>query len=388
MKNRIYTLILSICLIAFLATSCNGKKDEPQVSTRRTILMYLVATNNLSSSIASDIREVENTIQSTDMNHCRMLVYITSTNQDPILYEIKKGKRGTENSTLKTYSTDIKSTTVERMQEVIKDAIEVAPADEYGLILGSHASGWASSLSARSSTSLLDFGDDNGSTMPIHELAEAIPDNTFKFIYNDACYMAGIEVAYELKNKTEYFIGSTTELPIDGMDYTNNIPCFFADNVDLKKVCNNTFNKYNQLSGDKRTCTISLIDCSQLNKLALITNEIFYLGTGTTEYYNLQKYKRNNPFLFYDFKQYINTFSAKNNENISKINTLIESFNKQLDKVVLYKAATPFIFGKDYLVINSENYSGLSTYIIGSSTSTGVNETYYKTLSWYRDVIQ
>lgn len=388
MKNKLFTLILSVLTITFIITSC-GSKNEPQEGTRRTIIMYLIATNSLSSSIASDISEIENTIQSTNMNNCRFLVYYATYSQNPYLFEIKKGKRGVENVTLKTYSTAIKSTSVERMQEVLKDAISIAPAKEFGLILGSHASGWANSLTSRSSDiSLLDFGDDKGSTMPIHELAEAIPDNLFKFIYSDACYMGGIEVAYELKDKTEYFIGSPTELPIDGMDYANNIPCFFADSIDLIKVCSNTFNKYNNLSGSNRTCTISLVDCTKLNQLASIAHEIYHIGTGTTEYYKIQHYKRSLPYLFFDFKQYINTFTATTETNTDKLNSLITTFNSQLDNIVLYKASTPYIFGKDYLSIKSENYSGLSTYILGSTTQNGVNEIYYKNLSWYRDVIQ
>ena len=387
MWNKFKILTIALTVISVMCIACKDKKDEPQDNeTNRTIILYLIATNSLSTSIANDISDIEYVIQnSKDMNNCRLLVYYVPYSQSPCLYEIKKNKNDVENITIKTYSTNIKSTTVERMSEVLYDAIAAAPAKSYGLILGSHASGWANSLEARSNfVSPLDFGDDNGSAMPIHELAEAIPDNLFEFIYADACYMGGVEVGYELKNDTHYFIGSVTEIPIDGMDYINNIPCFLDDSIDLIQVCKNTYNKYNTKSGSSRTCTISLIDCSQLRNVASICKSIYSIGIGTSDYTSIQRYKRSVPYLFYDFKQYVNSFTA-DVSNEARLSELKSQFNQSIEKVVMYKATTPFIFNS--LAINETNYSGLSTYIIGSTSSTGVNENYYKSLSWYRDVI-
>lgn len=378
-KNKTLIILLSIFLVSLI--SC---KDEPQEPTLRTIVMYLVATNTLQGSIESDIEEVEDALLRTNMNNCRLLVYHTTYSKTPILFEFVKDKKGIKRNTIKTYTDGLKSTSADRMSQVLSDAITYAPAKEYGLILGSHASGWASSLTGRSNISTLDFGDDNGHTMPIHELAKAIPSNTFKFIYNDACYMAGIEVAYELRNKTDFFIASVTELPVDGMDYMNNIPCFFANVLDLKKICNNTFEKYNTKSGSSRTCTISLVDCAELDKLASICYQIHHNGIGTKDYFSIQRYKRDYPYLFFDLKQYTNTFTSVDNQEY--MNSLQNSFNNQMEKVVLYKANTPFIFNT--LSISDINYSGLSTYILGTTLSEGVNENYYRTLSWFNDVIK
>ena len=56
-----------------------------------------------------------------------------------------------------------------------------------------------------------------------------------------------------------------------------------------------------------------------------------------------------------------------------------------MNEVIIYKAATPYIFNS--FAIDMANYSGLSTYIVGMSLPTSVNEEYYRTLSWYKDVI-
>ena len=196
--------------------------------------------------------------------------------------------------------------------------------------------------------------------------------------------MGGIEVVYELRNDTKYFIGSVTEIPADGMDYTNNIPLLFDEKVDYAQMCANTFNKYNIKSGSSRTCTISLVDCSQLYSIASLCKAIYSSANGTNDYKSLQRYKQSSPYLFFDFKQYVNWYSST--DNVTLLDELKSQFNSQFNKLVLYHATTPYIFNS--LQIDSRNYSGLSTYIMGTTQSEGVNETYYKTLSWYQDVIK
>lgn len=386
MKKNLYIIILSV-LSLVLNVAC-GDSDNPttETPTKRTVVIYMVATNTLSSNALLDLAEIESTIQSTGTNGCRLLIYKDSYSDVPQLIEYKKGEKEIQTITLQTYDNTTASTTVRRMQQVFSDVQSVAPAEDYGLILWSHASGWANSLTARSNVSVLSFGDDSGDEMPIDELAEALPTDMFSFVYTDACYMAGIEVVYEIRNKIRYFIGSVTELPADGMDYTNNLPCFFADQAKLEQACKNTFNKYNSMSGSSRTCTMSLIDCSQLEALAQVCKEIYSIGKSSTPVSEIQRYKYTSPYLFYDLGQYVNSYEAVNEVNAEQIASLQEDFNTIMSKVVLYKATTPAIFNK--FTIDEEYFSGLSTYIMGTTQTSGVNESYYKTLSWYKDVIE
>lgn len=380
MKKFYIIYLYTICLVLFLFSSCGNKKGtEPEIpnDAKRTILIYMVANNSLSGCDLNDISDIEEVIAKSGTNDCRLLVYwVSNSEKYPKLIEIIQQNKKPKHVLLKTYDNSIKSISVERMSKVYQDMKTLAPAHDYGLILWSHASGWASSLTARSgSLSLQDFGDDNGSTMPIDELAKAIPDNTFSFIYTDACYLAGIEVVYELRNKTKYFIGSASELPLEGMDYINNMPIFFADSLDLKQCCKNTFNQYNKLSGSARTCTISLTDCTKLDELAILCKSIHANDFEISNINEIQKYKRDEPYLFYDFAQYTKLLATEEQQ---------AQFDSLMEQVVIYKAATPYIF--NYFAIKT--YSGLSTYILGTSQSTSVNETYYKKLSWYNDVIK
>ena len=375
MKKYIFRIQIIFLALLLVFISCG--EDEPQVNTKRTILVYMVASNTLASCDEDDVNEIITSISQNGTNNCRLLIYWVTKGTDPKLIEIKKKDSSAISVVHKRYSSDIRSTTKERMQEVIHDVQLIAPADDYGLILWSHASGWASSLTARTIAPVpFDFGDDYGATMPIDILADALPYDVFTFVYTDACYMAGVEVVYELKDKIKYFIGSVTELPADGMDYFNNIPLFFADSLNLIGCCENTFNKYNSLKGSSRTCTISLTDCSKLGELAAVCNEIHRNEIGNIPTSNIQRYKNISPYLFYDFVQYTSLLAT--DEQKKRLDDLMRD-------VVLYKNATPYIFNQ--LSINETNYSGLSTYIMGTTQSSGVNEIYYKTLDWYNDVI-
>ena len=47
--------------------------------------------------------------------------------------------------------------------------------------------------------------------MEITDFAMALPDHLFEFIIFEACNMAGIEVAYELRNKAAYIMASSAQ---------------------------------------------------------------------------------------------------------------------------------------------------------------------------------
>lgn len=59
------------------------------------------------------------------------------------------------------------------MKEVFTDMQIVAPSDSYGLILGSHASGWMKGNSVQSKA----FGDDDGYNIDIPDLADVLKNS-------------------------------------------------------------------------------------------------------------------------------------------------------------------------------------------------------------------
>lgn len=377
--KRIYIISSAALAIASILASCS-KSDEPPTpqSCKRTVLVYMIATNNLGSQNFDglDIAEMERAMAAYTDGDCRLLVYRAVYNSSPKLYEIRNNGSSAATEILKEYPTRLRaSVTKSRMSEVFNDVIRYAPANDYGLVLWSHSDGWAHTLSSTKATTR-DFGEDSGAKMPIDSLADVIPSHMFSFIYTDACHMGGIEVAYQLRDKTTFFIGSPTETPAYGMPYDENIPCFFKDEPDLQQACENTYSSYNRMSGIYKSITISLIDCRKLNDLASVCKDIHSSPKAISSLSEFQYYNQNNPRFFYDFKQYT--------DSIAPTDALASRFDAALSDVVIYKACTSSIFNA--LSIDSDKFSGLSTYIMG--TSPGTNEEYYLTLDWYKNVIK
>lgn len=123
-----YIAIWLVAAFSLVFTAC-GSNDEPVPPTAaRTVLVYQVANNNLSTYAADDIREMLNGSQNGGIpDNSHLLVY--SSNPGGItLSEIKKGTQ----TVLKTYADNSLSVTSERMREVFDDMRRLAPAADYG----------------------------------------------------------------------------------------------------------------------------------------------------------------------------------------------------------------------------------------------------------------
>lgn len=370
MKHLKSLLILTLSLII---TSCSSDEPSPNGgSASRTVLVYMVASNSLSGYADRDINEMMDGIAEVENRNCHLLLYETTYDEYPVLYEIKNSNGKATKNVIKTYASDIRSTTVQRMSEVMSDTQKYAPAESYGLVLWSHASGWVRTLEQESiRISPKDYGDDYGHSMSITDLASALPDGMFDFIYADVCYMGCIEIAYQLRDKTDYYISSPTEMMATGMPYDKNTPCFFEKTPNLVKACRNTYEHY---ASSGSYVTISLVDCSKLDTIAGLCRQIHANpGGGTTVPIDeLQSYNRNSKSVFFDFLQYTSLLA---------VGQQADDLYKLTNDAVIYKAATPTFLS---LAIDPDHYSGLSTYILG--TASRINEQYYTTLDWYKDI--
>ena len=144
----------------------------------------------------------------------------------------------------------------------------------------------------------------------------------------------------------------------------------------MKGFCENFFNYYNNQSGDYKSATISLIDCSKLDQLAMACREIFASqreeikaleGSMTVQRY----YRLRNSYhhkWFYDL------------EDIALCSGISQAqedrLKNALKECVVYKAATEEFLNE--ITINT--HCGLSMYLPYSS-HTYLNN-FYKTLEW------
>ncbi len=366
------SLIISFCLV-----SCSDD-DGPEVKkeSSRTLLVYMVSDNSLYSFGESDLKEMLTAARNGGLkNDGRLLVYYAS-GVTPELREITPDGI----VTLKTYDDVTSSVTVSTMRRVMADMHQLAPANDYALVMWSHSSGWLKpSVSAPQNRSWGVENSTGGAEMSIPELADALRGEHFSFMYFDCCYMGNIETLYELRGITDYVVASPTEFPSDGMPYNLNVGCFFELVPDLKGAARNTFDYYDVQSGKYRSCTISVYDMSKIDRVAKATRNIMLENLILPADYTPQGYGVGNKFRdkYYDLGYY--ALSLTDNASLQS------EFQSAMDDFVIYKEATDYMWDS----LKLEHCSGVSSYIVKADDegiSKADNYGYFD-LEWSDDVV-
>lgn len=383
MLNLRFTHFINIvCGFILVAVVTGCGKDEPNPAenkTPRTILIYMVSNNSLGTANAddADIAEIVTAARAGDFGRGRLMLFRAGTDGNQVLYEVT-GEGVLE--PVKTYDNGSYAISSQRMLEVMTDAKTLAPADDYGLIMWSHAYGWTQTGQVEdvAEAEPKTWGDDGGHTMNITTLAGVLGKSRWSFVYFDCCFMGSVEVAYEFAPVLDTMVASASEIPLDGMPYDKNLKLLFASTPDLVGAARNTYEYYeNQATEYDRTCTISVLDLRGMRALAEVTRPIYEASTSVavSDFDNLALALNSRP-LFYDFGVYVRGMANANRLDAS----LVQAWNKAYADVVKYFRATPQLWS----AVSLRNFTGMSTYI--PRTADDMTYRNYDTLSWYTDV--
>lgn len=378
MYKIVFRFIALLACLSSIIGCCPKENDEPgnRQPSQRTILVYMLADNNLGYDYKYDelnITDMGEAIAS--MQHKgRLLIFYAGYDTIPYLMEIKKSKKERYTIEKIKYYDNSASTDSSTMHRVLSDVREIAPAEDYGLIMWSHATNWLPNNrfyiqpKQQSPTSFGREGNDQ-LTMNIDEMSDILNQFHHSFILFDACLMGSIEVAYELRNACDYIIASPTETLGTGYPYRQIVPLLFDNEIDYTRVCE----EYNKMyiTANNSAGTISLIKTNDIENLANICQSLVAKNTNDINYQSLQYYDRKIPHLFCDLHDYMSQMCDS---------TQLQYLQNSINDIVLYKAAS-----KKFLSITIKRYCGLSCYIPGSSNDT-VTENYYKKLEWYQKV--
>lgn len=389
-KFKTILLILQI-LIASVLTGCHdSSKDEPAEPTSCTVLVYMVACNNLGQDETvggtiynrADGLDIDEMLSgaSTISPGSRWLVYRSSYESTELLELTKTGFK-----VLKTYDEGI-ATSAERMTEVLDDAFTLAPAEHKGLVLWSHATGWIEDgfedvLEGDPAISLMSFGNHRSRKMNVTTLRSVLESRPVDYIYFDCCLMGSVEVMYELRNCADYIVASPSELPREGMPYQLNIaPLTRGDLAGLLQAAANTFNLYDNKVGSDRTATMAVIDTRHLDALARATAAIYAITkpehplSTVTNYYGRNNVSQGN---YLDLDEYVEALGEAN----SVPEDLMKAYRQAFKSAVIYSAATPELWS-EWLMLHA---AGLSTRVYTKDYNS--NQNGYDRLQWYRDVV-
>lgn len=366
---------IPVLLMFFISLTSCGSADEPLVEDDecgKTLFMYLPWSSNLTGYFYQNISDMERCVKEMDgLSDERIIVFMSESSSEASLFEIKYEDGQCRRVDLKSYSNPA-FTTEEGIAAILDDVKISAPARRYAMIIGCHGMGWLPvNVSRAAVTDEMNHWDYAGSYLTryfggttsqyqtdISTLSAAIADAGMKmeYILFDDCYMATVEVAYELKNVADYLIASTCEVMAYGMPYST-MGKHLLGEPDYRGVCDDFYAFYSTYS-DMPCGTLSVTDLSRIDDMASVMKEIN--SSYTFDGYQsvmLQKLDGYSPTIFYDFGDYVRLLLQQNNAPQS----LVSEFEMRLSNLIPYKTNTEKFFTASRGPMKIERYSGITT---------------------------
>ncbi|MCR5270082.1 MAG: hypothetical protein K6D91_03570 [Prevotella sp.] len=396
-----------ICLITLCTyTACSQDDDEsdpfyPNREYQRTVLVYISGENRLCTFINGELKEMcEGSKKLNDSQALVVYVDNASSSEKPFLARIENGALTDRYD----FVSDSLSSDPCVMSNILNYVSHRYPANEYGLVLWGHGSGWLKEDSIANSRRA--YGIDNGNNtytdvgpwINIPTLAEILRKwgHQLRFILNDCCYAQCIESAYELRHVADYIIGSPAEIPGIGAPYDQLTPTLFGTTPNFyEDIVNSYFNqtitiKVNANESYIARVALSVIKTSELPSLANATRLIL-------DKIDLQNSQKLNGLLYYGMYEYlpemrmVDTFYDINDFFLNKADT--EDYNgwkEVFDRAVVYRVydkwQTLYLPLSNFDLLSEQRYGGVSMYVPQQRTNTNfynVCAEYIKNYEWY-----
>ena len=432
---RNFKLIWIVFALALLAGCTKGGEFDKNVppsaryipesraddgERRNVAILYSAGFNSLSNYLKEDIEELKSGyIPSGGRTDNVLLVFSKlprlsgsyDEQTSPVLFRLYKDARGSVVSdTLKVWPVGTRAVDAAVVTDVLNYVRQTFPANGYGIIFSSHATGWMPEGYYSNPFDFEEGEDDfwgaprrsfryceihsedglpevksvgqeyaNGKTesheINIQDFAEAIPFKLDYLIF-DACLMGGVEVAYALKDKASLVAFSQTEILAQGIAYKLAGECLLKPAVPMvKTVCSDYFEQYEKQTGSYRSATISLINTDAMDALAEVCATLFekYRSEiASLKFKQVQCFGRNvsgwDRHWFFDLRDVIVKAGASDED--------LASLDAVLSEAVVYCAYTPL-----FLSIRINTDCGLSMYLPVAG-SNYLNEFYKSSIAW------
>lgn len=230
MRTTTQRLLLFIVAISFsLTAKAANELSLPLAQKEWTFLLFLNGHNNLSSYGDMNLKDMEKT---------------GSTDQLNLVVEWGKSDDNVTRRLLVTKSTDptkVTSPTImgledrdmgdyKNLVDFVKWGVDNFPAKHYMVAVWNHGSGWHFEKLKRAQNGSIgvndiSFDDNTGNHITTEQLGQAMAEikqyigRNVDIYGSDACLMAMVEVAAEMKDSVDYFVGSEETEPGEGWPY-------------------------------------------------------------------------------------------------------------------------------------------------------------------------
>lgn len=351
-----------------------------------SVFVYMIADNDLDFYATANINEMEE-FAAKNPKTGSVYVYIDRAKNrktaHPILYQISANTTSKINSKILKVYPETNSSSELVFKNVLDEVIaETSSKNEKlrGLVLWSHGSAWlpnSSLLTSNRATAVKSFGLDQTNTdggsfhseMDIRKLASSLRGYHFDFLLFDACFMASIEVCYELKNNFDYIIASPTEVLASGFPYKDILEDMFSNTINYKNISQKYVSYFQQKKGILQSASVSVIKTNELDNFAEIFKQYLLENKEEVNTTNWLQYDQDNAGFLFDIGNFI-YFLQKDSSK--------KDLSTQFKKMLVSYEHTNYFFNK----IPLEKSSGISIFAPQKNNSEKEVYDFYQTLSW------
>ena len=389
--------LISLFALAATVVACHKndpEPDKPEGKVERTVLIYMAGENNLSNWSGTkyadlDLKEMKEGIKTIGNNILAIYVDKAETTPPYLLYYWNG--RLIDSIPMPESLTSDPAT----LETVVRKAFTDYPANSYGLGLWGHATGWLFKNDSIEYTSVVTarkkaYGGDTGNNsssgagntwMNIPSMAKALKHLPhLDFIFADCCNFMCVECAYELRDVTDYLIGSPAEIPAVGAPYEKVVPAMM-DKTNFWQAIVDRYYEQHLASGNK--VPLAVVKSSEVASLASATRTILhtfefgdspYLNMRGTIYYTGYL---DNKYLF-DMNNIMLKFAPE---------AEYQSWKQAFDKAVIYsKISEKWDTGGHVnfydFTVDEQSYGGISMFVPQYRLQNTDNQ-YIQKMGWY-----
>ena len=334
-----------------------------------TIMVYVDGDNDLETNVLEDFAEMA-AVGSTDRVKVVALADTMTLTEETHWYYFEKGdthidvESGVHECDCEEFADGCPGERNmgdgETLEYFIATAVNNAPALNYMLVLWNHGASWYGICEDWSAPLLPDGSYDRLTIDEISDAIEAVydsgvlPEGALKIIDFDACLMAGVEVAYEIRNLAEYMVAAITTIARPGFQWEwlltdINALTDLTPRAIGETMVDSFMEFYSQCAGNGvggyPYASLSLIDLSQVERL--VTEGVNDMATVLLDYVedNVQKSaiqttERHTPQIQYlgELDPFVDLglFAIALAENIPEMATVAEDIVEMVEDVVVY----------------------------------------------------
>lgn len=371
-----------VILQSLLLGSCSKQSiDEEAATSAKTIFVFMPYSGDVSNLYPNFLRNLDDLqkaiVAEKGLKGNRLLVFLSTSATQSVLFEMRYERNTCITDTLCRYvSNDY--TTVEGMASILHKVQTLAPARQYAMIVGCHGEGWLPKKEASYSATRFFGGSSAKYQIDITDFASAISSAGMhmQFVLFDDCYLSCVEVAYDMRNVTDYLIASTSEIMAYGMPYEKILPHLLGNAPDYGTVCSEFLEFYENYRLPYGT--IGVTDCRVAERVAANMRQLnAAFKADEVDPDSVQDLDAGHwePTVYYDFGDYVRHLCGS--DTVAYV-----GFQKILDEFVPYKASTRQIMSwSRYCIIDVDAFSGIAVSDISGNSR--VVEAKKNTAWWY-----